>query len=191
MDPALQFSCSSATCSSGNTVLSFTIPAGQSSVSPLPGGTIQQGTVAGTITVTVTSLTSGGANILPQSGVSGSITVPELAPVITANSVQITNVTATGFNVQLTGYSTTRDVSTANLTFTAAAGTELLGTTTFSVPVATPFSQWFNSSTGQDNGSLFLLTIPFNLSGNITVVQSVTVTLTNSVGTSTPASGTQ
>lgn len=179
VDPGLQFS-------SGGTTLTFTIPAGSSSVGV---GSIQQGTVEGTITVTLTGLTSAGASVLP-SPVTGSVAIPPLPPVITAGSVQITNLTASGFDVVLTGYSVTRDMTTANFTFTAAAGTAFTGTTTFAVPVSTPFSAWFGSTQGQAYGSMFQLTVPFTISGPDSVLGSVSVTLTNSVGTSAPGSAT-
>ncbi len=181
MDPALQFA-------AGGTTLNFTVPAGATTVSPIAGGTIQQGTVAGTVTVTLTSLTSGGTSVLPQTPVTASATILPLAPVITAGSVQITNLTSTGFNVVLSGYSTPRDVTTATFTFTAASGTQLSGSTTFSVPVSSQFSAWYQSAQSQSFGSMFQLQVPFTITGNGSV-QSVSVTLTNSVGTSAPVSG--
>ncbi|MGA8026351.1 MAG: putative Ig domain-containing protein [Bryobacteraceae bacterium] len=184
VDPGLQFL-------SGGTTLTFTIPQGQAPNTPLTVGMLQQGTVAGTITIELTKLTSGSTDVTPQPHVTGAIAVPALAPVITASSVQITNVTATGFDVQLTGYSTTREVTTASFSFSAAAGTELVGSTTFSVPVTSEFSQWFGTSASQAIGSMFELTVPFTLSGSASVIQSVSVTLTNSVGTSAAVSGTQ
>lgn len=190
-DPNLQFSCTGATCTNGNTVLNFTVPANQASVSPLPGGSIMQGTVAGTITVTLTSLTRAdtGVSVLPASAVSATLTVAPSAPVIVSNSVSITNLTSNGFTVILNGFSTTREVTAVNFTFTAASGTKLDGTTTFTVPASSAFASWFNSSAGQSNGSNFGLTVPFTFSGSSKVISGVSVTLTNSVGTSTSESG--
>jgi hypothetical protein len=176
-DPALQFS-------SGGTTLNFTIPAGASSVT---AGTLQQGTVAGTITVTLSSLTANGANVL-SAPVSANVTIPPLAPVITAGSVQITNLTSSGFDVVVTGYSTSRDMKTANFNFTAAPGTQFSGTTSFAVDVSSAFSSWYSSTASQPEGSLFLLTVPFTISGPTSVLGSVSVTLTNSIGTSAPES---
>lgn len=181
MDPALQFA-------SGGTTLNFTIPAGSTSVSPLSGGTIQQGTVEGTVTVTLTSLNSGGTNLLPSSPVTSNLIIPALPPVITAGSAQITNFTSTGFDVVVTGYSTTRDMTSASFSFNAASGTSFTGATTFSVPVSSVFATWFSSQAGQANGSMFLMTVPFTISGNADVLQSVTVTLENSAGISASAS---
>jgi len=179
VDPGLQFS-------TGGTTASFTIPAGGSSAAV---AAVQQGTVEGTITVTLTSLTANGANVpLTSSPVSGTVTIPPLPPVITAGSVQITNLTSSGFDVVLTGYSDTRDMTTATFTFTAASGTAFNGTSTFAVPVGPIFTTWFDSPAGQNNGSMFLLTVPFTISGPTSVIGSVSVTLTNSVGTSAAAS---
>jgi len=184
IDPALQFA-------AGGTTLNFTIPAGSTSVSPLTGGTIQQGTVEGIITVTMMSLTSGGTSVLPSPVTAPTVTIPTLPPVITAGSAQITNLTASGFDVVLSGYSTTRDMTSANFTFTAASGTQFTGPATFTVPLSSLFSTWFSSAEGQSNGSMFLLTVPFTISGDTGVLQSVSVTLTNSVGTSVPATASQ
>src|SRR5205085_11217132 len=90
-DPAVQFA-------AGGRTLNFTVPARATSVSPIAGGTIQQGTVAGTLTVTLTSLTSGGVSVLPSTPVTASAVILPLPPVITPNSVQITNLTASGFD---------------------------------------------------------------------------------------------
>lgn len=178
VDPGLQFS-------SGGTTATFSIGAGSNSARV---AMIQQGTVEGTITVTLTSLTSNGTSVLPASGLTAAVGVPPLPPVITAGSVQITNLTSSGFDVVLTGYSVTRDMTTANFSFTAAAGTAFNGTTTFAVPVGPVFTTWFDSSAGQQNGSMFLLTVPFTISGPTSVLGSVSVTLTNSVGTSAAVS---
>lgn len=177
VDPGLQFS-------TGGTTVNFTIPAGSSS---LTAGAIQQGTVEGTITVTLTSLGASGASVLPAP-VSASVIIPPLPPVITAGSVQITNLTSSGFDVVLTGYSVTRDMTTATFSFAAAGGTAFTGTTTFAVPVGPVFTTWFDSAAGQDNGSMFLLTVPFTISGSTSVLGSVSVTLTNSVGASAAGS---
>ncbi|MFL6350482.1 MAG: beta strand repeat-containing protein [Bryobacteraceae bacterium] len=182
IDPASQFA-------AGGRTLNFTVPAGVMTVSPLTGGTIQQGTVAGTLTVSLTSLTSNGVSVLPPTPVTATATILPLPPVITANSVHITNLTATGFDVVLTGYSTTRDMTSATFTFTANTGTQFAGSATFTVPLTAAYTAWYQSPQSQSFGSMFQLQVPFTLSGSTNVLQSVTVTLTNSIGTSTPVSG--
>jgi hypothetical protein len=159
------------------TTSTVTIPISTTSVA-IP--TLDPGTVAGSIVV-------GGANVTPAT-----ITIEPAAPIIEPGSVQITNVTATGFDVELVATSTTRDLSSAVFTFSASANGQLSGTTTFTVDVTSLFNGatgWFASSSGLTYGGAFSLTIPFTLTGSSTAIGSVGVTLTNSVGTSASATG--
>ena len=180
IDPGTQFA-------AGGTTISFTIPAG-SAVATLPqNGAIQQGTTAGTIIVTLTALVSGTTTVvLPQPNPSLSVTVPSLAPVITSGSGTITGRSATGFNVELDAYSTPRDLANATFTFQPASGAHLNGTEPFSVSLDSVAPAWFSSSSGLQSGGLFHLTVPFTFSGDTSALGSVTVTLSNSVGSSSP-----
>jgi hypothetical protein len=178
-NPQVCFS-SSACGASPATTTSFTIPAG-SSTAALPA--VQAGTVAGNVVLTVA--------VDGQPNTTATITVPRAAPVIEANSVQIMDVTATGFVVEVVANSSPRDLQTATFTFSAAPGAQLNGTTTFSVDVSSALSAWYSSTQGQGYGSAFSLTVPFTLSGDASAIGSVSVTLTNSVGTSAAVSGTQ
>jgi hypothetical protein len=172
---------STTTCgTSPVTSIPFTISAGQTSVIITPP--LQTGTVAGDIVLTLTT---------PGQTVTSRATIPRLPPIIEANSVQILDVTSTGFVVELVANSTPRDVQSVSFTFAAAAGAQLNGTTTFSVNIDSAMSQWFSSSQGQGYGSAFSLQVPFTFSGNSAAIGSVSVTLTNSVGTSTAVTGTQ
>jgi hypothetical protein len=140
------------------------------------------GTVAGTWTVILTSLSTGGEPALPTSPPSCTVPVAAAAPSITAGSVQIVNLTSSGFSVQLTGFATTRDVSSAAFVFTAAAGAQLQGTT-----VTVPFngqdqSQWFDTTASLSAGGTFSLLLPFGYSGDPSALGSVAATLTNSRG---------
>ncbi len=172
-DPALQFA-------SGGTTLPFTIPSGGEDVELPQGGAIQQGTVAGDITVTMN----------PPLAEPKIVTIPRISPVITANTVRITGVTGSGFSVELTGYSTPRDLASASFTFNAAPGSQVDGAS-ISIDLRDAMTQWYASSDGLANGSLFHIQVPFTLDGDIRAIQSVTVTLTNSVGTSQPVTGGQ
>ncbi len=184
IDPAAQFM-------SGGTSIDFTIPAGATTIVLPQSGVIQQGTVAGDLTVALTRLVSGGRNVLPSNPPSRTVSVPRLAPVITPNSVRFVNVTGTGFKIELLAYSTTRELTTASFVFTAASGAQLEGSTSFSVNLAAATSAWFASAEGLASGGAFRLQVPFTLSGDAGVLQGVTVTLSNSVGPSAPASGTR
>ena len=180
-DPGLQFATGGVTA---------TVPA-PSGTSALPA--IQVGSVAGTITATVTALTASvnGQNqsvAVPSPAPSTQITVPRLAPVIVPGSVKIINVTSTGFLVDLQASSTPRDLSSAALTFTAATGTQLNGTS-FTIPLTSGATDWFASANGRNSGSAFDLQIPFTYNGDTTALGAVSVTLTNSAGTSAAVSG--
>jgi hypothetical protein len=175
---------------SGGRTVDFVIPRGQRTAQIPNGGAIQQGTVAGVITVRMTRLQAGGSNLVPPGGLPvRTVTVPRLAPVILPGSVRIANATATGFEVQLTAYSTPRDVTSAQISF---SGTRLEGETTFTIQMATPAATWFASEEGRASGGLFSASFFFTLSGGgVDAIQSVTARLTNSVGTSEPVTGTR
>jgi hypothetical protein len=181
IDPATQFA-------SGGRGVEFVVPVGASTVTLPQGGLVQQGTVAGTITVTLTALSSGGTNLLPANPPSRSIVVAGLPPVIYANSLQITNKSETAFNVEFNAYSTARDLTSVTFAFSPASGAVLNGTTSFTVPLDSIGPQWFGSPTGLSSGAAFHLATPFTISGDSSAIGSVSVTLTNSVGTSSPQS---
>jgi hypothetical protein len=182
MDPALHFSPS-------GTTFNFTINA-NSTTPAVAIPSIEQGTVAGQITVTLSSLLAGNYSVLPATPPIESVTVPQLAPVI--ESCVAGSVTNGGFTVQLDAYSTPRDLQTAVYTFTAASGATITVTganggtvsapTQISVNVTPQLTQWFTGTASQANGSVFSLTTPFTLTGDATALQSVSVTLKNSIG---------
>jgi hypothetical protein len=105
--------------------------------------------------------------------------IAALAPVVT--TVTATR-TATGFTVSVTGYVTDREMTQAMFTFN---GTNLQ-TTSLTVPLDTMFAQYFTSAAAAPFGGQFIFTQPFTVNGNIQGVTSVTVTLTNKIGQSTP-----
>jgi hypothetical protein len=186
-DPGLQFA-------SGNATTTVSIPQGSSSATLPPTDAIQVGSVAGTITVTLTKLTEvlGGRTVgfaLPTPNPNAGIVIPRLAPVIT--SVKI-NVTSTGFTLDIVGSSTPRDLASASVTFTAASGSALSGTTFPSISLSSASASWFSSTNAASlaAGGAFDLQIPFTYTGSASAIGSASVTLTNSVGTSAAVSGT-
>ena len=181
VDPAMQFA-------AGGTSISFTIPKGAKSAT-LPGnGVFSPGTVAGTLTLTLTRLIAGIDNVLPSPPPSKSFTIAGTAPIITANTVKIINGTAAGFTVEVIGFTTTRDIKSITLTFTTTQSIDGGGTVTIDVSAA--FNAYFASTAGLANGGTFKLDIPFTISGaDANVITAVSVTLTNSVGTSQTVSG--
>lgn len=167
-DPAIRFL-------NGQRTANFTIPAGstQAVFEGVAVQRVQTGTVAGTVRVSVSI----------QGGPSASqeFTVARSAPFLQDNLTLQS--TANGFNVVITGYSTPRDLSSAQISFAPAPGTNLQ-TTQLTVPLTDAAAQWFQGTTGQANGSAFRLTIPFTVQNGSNAVASVTVTLSNSVGAS-------
>jgi hypothetical protein len=166
----------------GATTVVFVVVAG-SATGVLESGLLQQGTVAGTITLTMTALTAGGVNILPATPPTLTIVVPRIPPVIVANSLRVTGKTDTTFNVEFDMYSTPRDLTSITFSFFAAEKGELEGTTTFSVPVNSA-PAWFSSAPGLSSGSLVHVRAPFTMSGDSSAIGGVSVTLTNSAGVS-------
>jgi hypothetical protein len=178
-DPFLQFA-------AGGTVLNFTVPAG-TTVATLPqNGAIQLGTVAGEITVTLTRLVSGTASVLPSPAPSRTITVSKLVPVITPNSVRITNVTANGLDVEATAYSTTLELVNASYTFEVAQGVRLTGSATATVDLSSVATQWYANT---QYGGMVRLRVHFPIQGDPTFIQRVSLILTNSVGPSVAVAG--
>jgi len=175
-DPSIQFS-------TGGRTASFTMPA--NSTTPVSFA-LQTGTVAGTITLTV-SWQAGGATLPIPAALTQTIKIAPAAPVISAVTA---STTSSGFQVVITGYSNTREVSQALLQFTPAAG-QTLQTTSLTVSLATAGPTWFQSSTSDQYGSQFILTLPFTVTnGSASTIGSVSVQLVNSQGTSTSSSAT-
>jgi sugar lactone lactonase YvrE len=150
----------------------------------LSNGVLQAGTVAGTIQLSVTNVQDGGVSVTPGNS-TFDIQVPQLPPVITG--IRVLNVTAAGFDVEITGYSTPRDIKSATFDFGAATGQKLL-TVELQPAVNSPFTTYYQSSASDATGSAFVYTQPFNIKqGTVNAVASVTVALANSAGTSQPA----
>ncbi len=167
----------------------FTIAPGQTTIT-LPA--LQPGTVAGTIRLEIIQLMDGTRDVLPTPHPVGAIVIPQLAPVVAALDVTFANETDAGFDVVISGYATPRDVKTVTLSFTAATGATLDGTTSFTVDVSGLFSQFYSSPASQLTGSMFTnFHIPVIITGDKTAIGAVTVSITNSVGAATPITKTR
>ena len=166
-DPAVQFS-------TGGRTAGFTIPAGATIAAADVG--IQTGTVAGTITISA-QLQAAGQDITPSPAPTRTLRVNAVAPSISGGSATRN---ATGFTLQMTGFSSGRDVTQATFVFTLKNGT----TSTVTIPLDTLFASWFSSTAAAPFGSMFTLTQPFTVQGDPTNVVSVTVTLVSKAGTS-------
>ena len=169
-DPAIQFA-------GGGRTAAFTIPANSTqavfSMNPVA---FQTGTVAGTITLAVTSNLPGGT-------VSQAITVAAAAPSIQNATVTMT---ASGFQIQVTGYSNSRELTGASFHFTGASG-QVVQTSDLTVSLSDPAHQWYSSSAASPFGGQFLIVVPFSLQqGAASGLASVNVQLMNTQSPSTP-----
>ncbi|MCU1257600.1 MAG: cell surface receptor domain protein [Bryobacterales bacterium] len=170
-DPAIQFA-------SGGRSLSFNVAANSLT---LPALLVQTGTVAGTVTLTL-KLTAVGVDVTPPGGTLA-LQIPRQAPVI--RSAQLIR-SASGLEIDITGYATSRDVTQATFHFTTAADSNLQ-LADFTVPLSSTFAAWYASAAAAPYGSQFTYAQPFSIQGNSSAITSVTVTLTNSIGASPPA----
>jgi len=171
-DPAIQFM-------NGDRTLRFTIPAGRTTPVWEIAPSLQTGTVAGNIKLKV-KYSSDGTDLTPLFPLVYTISIAQAAPVITA--VEVVR-TSGGLEVITTGYSTPREVKSATFEFTIKQAT---GTNTISVKVSveSAFSTWYSSEDSAAYGSSFTYAQPFTIKGDLSSIESVSITLTNSTGSS-------
>ena len=185
-DPSVQFV-------SGGRVATFTIPAGSTTAVFAGGSTqirFQTGSVAGTIFVTPAFATEGGLNLTPENPTQFQVSLAAAAPQVL--DLSIGSRTGTSFTVLLTGNTTTRSLSKVTVSFKGKSGYNF-PQTEFSQDLTTKSYTWFSSDTAQAFGGQFQIQIPFTLSNSdssssatqpVDAIESVTVTVTNSVGAS-------
>lgn len=183
-DPAVQFA-------TGGRTVSFTIPANQTSAVFGGQGTqigLQTGTVAGTITLTPSFATQAGSvDLTPASPGSLQFAVAPAAPMLIA--IQLTGQTANGLTIQVTGFSTTRSLTTWNVQFTPAAGYSMPASQ-FALDVKQISTAWFQSTASQAFGGQFRMTVPFTFQGIasnqsiVNAISAVSVTMSNESGAS-------
>jgi hypothetical protein len=162
--------------------LTIQVPARATSAGPFP---VRQGTVAGTIRVELTSVTDGGTELLSNPP-SVEIVIARQAPVITAMVLE--NERDGGFDVVISGYSTTREIGSVRLNFVAKPEARIDGATSASVDVSQLFAGYYARPASLANGSAFTgLRIPVNVGGSKAAIGAVEATLINTVGTSQPA----
>jgi hypothetical protein len=171
-DGTLQFA-------TGGTTATFTIPAGSTTAS-VPALAIQTGTVAGQIGISL-RLQAGGLDVTPTPAPSASAHVDQAAPVI-----QNAAVTRSGsaLTIQITGYSTAREVTQAVFTFSAASG-QTLQSSQITIPVDTLFGNWYQNPGSTAYGSQFSFSQPFTIQGDANAVIPQSVTLVNRRGGNT------
>lgn len=193
-DPAIQWA-------SGGRLAAFGIPAGSTAAAYLDLGTtnaFQTGTVAGDIVVTaqlfsvpdvlaITSLAQAqtvAADITPSTAPQARFRVMEAAPVL--SRVDLGTTGQGRFNLQITGFATTRSIESMSFAFGGTAGS-LLRTPELEADVTQAFDTFYGSNQSASFGSQFTATVQFSLDeGVFEDVSRVTVTATNSDGTSNP-----
>jgi large repetitive protein len=170
-DPAVQFATS-------GRVMTFTVPANSTQAAwSAPVVAFQSGTVSGNIQLNV-KLESGGTDITPP-GASRTIRVDRLAPRIV--KVQVVP-TSSGFDVHLTGYATTREVTQGTFRFSGAASAAPIVVT---VPLSSTSAMWFQSAQSDTFGGQFGLIQSFSWQGQpASGLNAVSVSLTNAQGAS-------
>jgi hypothetical protein len=129
-----------------------------------------------------------GQDVTPSPAPRQTIRIAAAAPVIVPGTITAVR-NSTGFTVTLTGYATDRELTQAVFQFTAASGSNLQ-TTTLTVPLDALFAQYFSGSSAIPFGSQFTYTQPFTVTGSTQAIVSVTVTLVNKIGQSSPATAT-
>jgi hypothetical protein len=175
--------------SGSTTSEAISIPANSSEPVALPA--FQLGTLAGTITLKLATLTTSmGHSLLAANPPSAIVPVGRFVPSIVPGSVRVVN-SSSGLSVVLDASSTTCDLTSANLTISPAAGAlATSGRPTFSL--TSPAAEWFAGAAancGLANGGAFTVSIPFANSVDPADLNTVSVTLTNSSGTSAAATG--
>jgi hypothetical protein len=184
-DPAVQFA-------TGGRIVPFVIPANSTSANFADQGPqlrLQTGTVASSITLTPTFLTqSGGIDVTPASPTTLQFAVAAAPPVLVA--VLPVNETANSFALNVTGYSTTRTLTSVTLQFTAAASMTI-GTSQVTIDVRQAATLWFQSAGSQSFGGQFTVTLPFTLQGTpptgktlLQTIASISATVSNERGAS-------
>ena len=159
-DPRLRFA-------NGQTAVNFVIPTGSKQVTlPL----VSSGTVASTVIVSLVNLGSSGVP-LPLHPTPVIFSIAPAAPVITSACY---TTTSNGVNVQVNGYSTTRELTQANVT---------IGPSTFQTDVSGIAASYFSAPQTIRAGGSFALTLPYQVDiGSNNTIGSVTMNLSNTVG---------
>jgi hypothetical protein len=112
------------------------------------------------------------------------ITINPSAPVVTGTSIG--TITSTGFSISVTGYSTTRDMTSGLFHFAFPSNSQP-PSADITVPLTGAFTTWYSSSASNAFGSQFLMTVQFTFkapTGTTVPFIAVTTSLTNSKGTS-------
>lgn len=165
--------------------INFFKPAGTTQVefAGAPLTMFNTGTTAGIIRFVVT-LDFNGVDVSPRNQdnePSETTEIPLGAPTIV--EVELQNRSGTGFDLIVTGFSTAREVSGLQLQFTAASGATV-DPSSLTADVNAPFVTWYETDNWQLFGSQFVFTQRVNITGDASAIAAVSVTLSNTQGTS-------
>jgi hypothetical protein len=151
--------------------VAFTVATG-STTANFPAGAVllQSGTSAQPFTLTATTDS-------PQQTTSQQYSLLPLPPRLTSG---VFTMTPSGFSITLHGFSTTREVQTATFRFYSKD----TSSAPYTMAVTTIFQAWYSTTAAAGTG-VFLYQQPFTMTG-LGAITSVDITLTNSVGTSSP-----
>lgn len=160
-DPAVRFS-------NGQRTVPFSIPAGSRQATVQIQGT---GTVASVVTVSASRLSVGGLEFQRQA--TAVTKVNRLAPVLT-NVCYEPN--SEGFDLDVSGYTTTRDLLQAELVF---------GSNSYRVDLTAAALEYFSGDESVRTGGAFRVRAPYRLSqGTVQALGQGTAVIGNSVGAS-------
>jgi hypothetical protein len=186
-DPAVQFA-------SGGRTVTFTIPANSTQALFANGAAtmaLQTGTTAGNIAITPAFALENGFNMTPSSPRTLAMTIASAAPQFTSGS--IASQTLTSFTLALNGYVTARSVQKLDIVISPKQGASF-SATHLTLDVSSSAAAWFQSASSVSYGGAFQVAIPFVLQNGKTSddlvrqIQSLSVTATNQVGTSSAIS---
>jgi hypothetical protein len=174
----------------GGRTVNFTIPANATQAlfsGNATGVPLQTGTTSGNIVITPSFALADGFNLTPASPNVSTLAIPGLAPqLLTAT---LSAVTTTSFTVILSGYTTTRVLSHLSVQLTPVQG-HSFNPDQLTIDVSSASAAWFQGTSASGFGGSFLAEIPFALSNGsstanlVQLLQSLSITATNEVGTS-------
>jgi hypothetical protein len=181
-DPSIEFA-------TGSRVINFSIPANttQAIFSQASGASLgtlapfQTGTVSGSVSLSVTGLTVGQVDLTPATPPSKSYQIPSTVPQL--SSILVQSFVGNQVVLLVSGYSTPRNLSQLSFQFTGASGADLT-TTSLNLDVSGAFTSWYASTASYVFGSQFSVSITATITGDPTALKSISVTATNSKGTS-------
>jgi hypothetical protein len=181
-DPSIQFS-------TGGRTINFIVPANttqaiflQASGASLGNlAAFQTGTVSGSVSLTANTLTVAQVDLTPTPPASKSFTIPAGVPQL--RSIRVQSFIGNQIVLVISGYSTPRNLSQLSFQFTGSSGANLT-TSSLNLDVSGAFTSWYDSAASDVFGSQFSVSVTATVTGDPTALQSVSVTATDSQGTS-------